>query len=243
MQNPSGMSKEIKAIEISRESLSVGSTFTESIALQSSLSAPFIHWGRSLTGFMLAAWSAVCPTPRGKEQGQWASGLLQTAEETGAVICTGAFSQSKPESNPSTCCRNMWWSEAPRWKGAAGAAAVLPPHSLHCTGRHHARFPMIFKSLMQCRAITSGFALWISILLGIVSKVNLFCWRKTTKPKPQSRSRFLSPKKSYKVIFCRLGYRGNNRNCNISVEKLILASNRHANLVANQHGRSVPGKN
>lgn len=66
------MCKEIRAIEISRESLSVGSTFTESIALQSSLSAQFIHWSKSLTGFVLAAWAVVCQTPRGKDRGFWA---------------------------------------------------------------------------------------------------------------------------------------------------------------------------
>lgn len=156
MQNPSGMSKEIRAIEISRESLSVGSTFTESIALQSPLSAQFIHWSKSLAGFMLAAWSELCQTPRGKDRGFLSSSRLQKELEQfvpGQWFVQELFTQSKPKSNPSTRCRDVWWSEAPGCKGAVGVAAVLPPHSLHSPGKHHAHFPRIFKNLVSRRAL------------------------------------------------------------------------------------------
>lgn len=155
MQNPSGMSKEIRAIEISRESLSVGSTFTESIALQSSLSAQFMHWSKSLAGFMLAAWSEVCQTPRGKERGFLSSSRPQKELEQfvlGQWFVLGLFPSPSQKATPAlaagTCGGLKLQVQRCSW-GCCCAATSFPTG----TGKHHAHFPRIFTNLVSCRAL------------------------------------------------------------------------------------------
>lgn len=124
MQNPSGMSEEIRAIEISRECFSVGSTYTESVALQSFFSKCWVHPLKEkphllYVGCLVYGMSDSC------RQRQWVS---EPGEDTRVVR---AWSVSHTGVFPSLNQKVSWvlakekpWSEAPRWKGAAGSATV-----------------------------------------------------------------------------------------------------------------------
>lgn len=191
------MSKEIRAIEISRESLSVGSTFTESIALQSSLSAQFTHWSKSLTGFMLAAWSVVCQTPRGRDRRLLSSSRLQKKLEQfvpGQWCLLGLFPSPSQKAAPALAAGPCGGLKLQGKRVQLGL--LLCCH--HIPHFHHASCPLSqdFKKsdVMQSSCI------WLCVLA--------YCWvlshkskSKTTKPKPQSRSRFLSAKNLKKASF------------------------------------------
>lgn len=147
MQNPPGMFKEIRAIEISRAGLSVGSTYTESVALQSFFSKRRVHPLKQkprwlYVGCLLYGMSDSC------RQRQWVSELLQPGEET-RVVCawsvsrTGASSQSEPENNLSSGHRKtvVWSSMMERCSWACCCiTSLLTPQS-----KASAHFLMIFK--------------------------------------------------------------------------------------------------
>jgi len=143
------MSKEIKAIEISREVFSVGSTYTEGVALQSFLSECRVRPLKQkpcwlYVGCLVYGMSSSC------RQRRWVAELLQPGEETRAVCAwsAGLFPSPSQKMTQALAAEKMW-SEAPRWKGAPGPATIssittfLTPRS-----KASAHFLMFFEKMM-----------------------------------------------------------------------------------------------